>query len=90
VLCGRQEKFAQTKGTDYTCSVCVAKILNTPQDKLKQIQAELIDRGYFDKAAALESFIREVLDGKTERPGSRMVGRRSVRKARAARNQKRS
>ena len=51
------DKYRPVKDVDYVCANCVQLLCGADQDDLKKAHAKAIERGFLDKANALESFI---------------------------------
>lgn len=67
LFCNREEGHGYRPGKkiDFICSSCVQILLSAEQVHLKRAHKKAIDKGYINKAEAIESFlILEVEDGK--------------------------
>ncbi len=53
------EKVEETAGA-YICASCVQLLLNESQENLQKAYALAIEKGYQDKARAIQSFMMEV------------------------------
>jgi hypothetical protein len=91
LFCAGSDKNYNTEtGTDFICSRCVQILLSASQDDLKRAYIIVRDKGYTNKAKAIESFLDEEIfdhDRKTQQPKRNMVRKRPVRTVRPARNQ---
>lgn len=75
---GKEKNYKPEPETDFICDLCVVLLAGAEQDDLKKAHAKAIEKGFKDKASAIESFIiPEVIDGK--RPAKKH-GRHSDRK----------
>jgi len=79
------EKVDKTAG-GYICSHCVQLLFNETQENLSKAYVLAIEKGYQDKARAIQSFLEENADDrKTESTKRSMVGTRLSREARPSR-----
>ena len=77
-------------GTDFICSRCVQILLAADQEQLKKAYQKAMDKGYTNKAYAIETFLHErTLDHEREtKKPKRGLGRKTVgRMARLKRDQ---
>jgi len=68
LFCNHQESnYKLVSGVDFVCSNCVQLLLGASQEDLKRAHTKAIDKGYMEKAKAIESFLdEEEYYGKTE------------------------
>ena len=60
LLCNcRDIKYKPRGNIDFICSQCVQMFLGADQEDLKKAITKAIDKGYLNKASAIESFITE-------------------------------
>ncbi len=78
LLCHRQEKYNSNPGAEYVCSQCVQLLLMMNQEELKRGYALAVEKGYSNKAYALESFIMEESGEQINK--RRNTGKRNTRK----------
>jgi hypothetical protein len=74
---------------DYICGSCVQLLLNADQADLERAYKNAIDKGYSNKARAIESFFipEEINVRKTQKSKRNMVRKRPLRKARPPRDE---
>jgi hypothetical protein len=72
--------YKPASGIDFTCSLCVQMFLAEDQKDLKMARSKALEKGFTNKAMAIESFL--ILEGKDEqrRPVSKNRGRHINRK----------
>jgi len=88
-LCGQEAKFNLRADAEIQCWRCVEKILVTPQEKLKRIYRELIERGYKEKAEHILFWISEKeVRNEFRKNGSNLDRKRASRKARSSRKRR--
>jgi hypothetical protein len=65
LFCNDSEKeYNPGPGADFICSQCIQLFLGADQEELKRAYEKAIDKGYTNKARAIESFlIPEGFDG---------------------------
>jgi hypothetical protein len=62
---GLEIKYKPETGIDFICSRCVQMLLAADQEELKRAYDKAIDKGYTNKASAIESFLipEDKIDG---------------------------
>jgi hypothetical protein len=65
---------------DFTCSLCVQMLLAADQEDLKKAHGTAIDKGYLNKARAIESFLIPEGLNESRKPVTKKRGRHSNRK----------
>jgi len=90
LFCNGQERgYKPSSGVDFICCQCVQLLLGADQDGLKRAYAKAIEKGYRNKAKAIESFL---VDGgndddrETKKSKSYLERARPLRKVRPSRN----
>ena len=78
---GLEIKYKPESGIDFICSQCVQTLISADQADLKRAYKKAIDKGYSNKASAIESFLipEDKIDGQ-RKPVSKKRGRHSNRK----------
>jgi hypothetical protein len=77
---GLEIKYKPETGNDFLCSRCVQMFLAADQQDLKRAHSKAIEKGFTNKANAIESFlIPEGINGQ-RKPVSKKRGRHSNRK----------
>ena len=79
LFCAGIEKNCKP-GTDFICSRCVQILLAADQEQLKRAYQKAMDKGYTNKAYAIESFLHERTfdhERETKKP-KRGLGRKTV------------
>jgi hypothetical protein len=78
---GLEKKYKPGPGKFFICSQCVQILLSADQADLKRAHNKAIDKGYSNKARAIESFLipEEIINGQ-RRPISKKRRRHSNRK----------
>ena len=90
LLCNAIEpNFNPNADTDYICSKCVQILLAADQEDLKKAHAKAIEKGYSNKARAIESFLipEEINVRETKQARRSLVRKGHMRKVRPSRNQ---
>jgi len=60
LFCNSQEpNYKPDPGIDFICSQCVQLLLGADQGDLKRAYAKAIEKGYKNKAKAIESFLED-------------------------------
>ena len=74
---------------DYICGSCVQVLLNADQADLKRAYNKAIEKGYLNKARAIESFLipEEFNVRETKKSKRNMVRKRPLRKTRPTRDE---
>jgi hypothetical protein len=93
LFCNRQEpNYKPGSDVNFICSYCVQLLLGADQDDLRKAHTKAIEKGYLEKAKAIESFLVEEEDyyGKTKKSERNMERTRSLRKVRPARHKVRA
>jgi hypothetical protein len=88
LFCGNLEKnYKSDPGNDFICSRCVQMLTSADQAELKRAYNKAIEKGYLNKAKAIESFL--IPEGfnvrETQKSKRNMVRKRPLRKTRLAR-----
>ena len=89
LFCDCMEKnYKPAKGIDYICSSCVLLLADANQDDLKRAYVKAVEKGFKNKASALESFIieDEINERKTKKSKRNLERKRSGRSSRSTRN----
>ena len=75
--------------TDFICSPCVQILLQGNQIELKRAYDKAIEKGYPNKARAIESFLQpeEIYVRETKKPKCSSIRKKSMRVVRPSRNQ---
>ena len=91
LFCNGEEKNYKSD-VDFICSSCVILLAGAEQDELKKAYAKAIEKGFKDKAYAIESFLmqEEYSVRKTKKSQRDMERERPVRKVRPSRHQVRT
>ena len=78
---GLEIKYKPETGIDFICSRCVQMLLAADQEELKRAYDKAIDKGYTNKASAIESFLipEDKIDGQ-RKPATKKRRRHSNRK----------
>ena len=78
-LCGtdRDSEKVEKTAEAYICASCVQLLLNESPEKLQKAYALAVEKGYRDKAQAIQSFIMEE---NTDEPVNRHLAKRLNRK----------
>jgi len=91
LFCGGQEpNYKPGPNVDFICSRCVQLLLGADQNDLKRAYAKAVEKGYRNKAKAIESFL---VDGgndddrKTKKSKSYLERKRPLRKVRPTRHE---
>ena len=56
---GKDKKYKPETGIEFICSLCVQMLLGADREDLKKAHTMAIDKGYLNKASAIESFLTE-------------------------------
>jgi len=75
-FCGKETDAdkVEKSAKSYICSHCVQLLLNETQENLSKAYALAVEKGYHDKARAIQSFLEEnINDRKTENTERDMV-----------------
>ena len=75
-----EKKYKHNPGTDFICSRCVQLFLMADQKELKSAYEKAIDKGYTDKAKAIESFLIPEGFDEQRKPVTKKRGRHTDRK----------
>ncbi|MFH2061063.1 MAG: hypothetical protein ABIJ59_19525 [Pseudomonadota bacterium] len=87
LFCSKPEKTYAPKD-DFICSSCVQMLLVADQEELKRAHALAFEKGYPNKAWAIESFLEEEEHhGKAEHNKRNLERTRSLPASRSARHQ---
>ena len=92
LFCNKEEKaYKPHDGVDFICSQCVQMLIAADQAELKRAYDKAIEKGYQNKASAIESFLipEEINVRETQKHKRGLVRARSVRAIRPSRNQNR-
>jgi len=86
---GQEKNYKPDPNIDFICSSCVQLLLNADQTDLRRAYLKAIEKGFTNKARAIESFLEEKSNEQT-RPISKINGRCPNRKRinRPVRNEK--
>ena len=79
LFCAGIEKNCKP-GTDFICSCCIQILLAADQEQLKWAYQKAMDKGYTNKACAIESFLHERTfdhERETKKP-KRSLGRKKI------------
>jgi len=94
LFCNNQEpSYMSGSGIDFICSRCVPLLLGADQNDLRKAHAKAIEKGYRNKANAIESFL---VDGgndddrKTKKSKRNMERKRPMRMFRPSRDKVRT
>ena len=88
---GQGPNYKLGPNVDFICSSCVQQLLSASQEDLKRAYTKAIEKGYQNKAKAIESFLDEERHyGKTENSKRNMERKRPVRKVRPSRHKVRA
>jgi hypothetical protein len=80
LFCSNQESnYRPTSSIDFICSRCVTLLGNADQDDLKGAYAKAIEKGYTNKAKAIESFLIDRGKNEQRKPKSKKHRRHSDR-----------
>jgi prophage antirepressor-like protein len=80
LFCNRLEKnYMPQNGNDFICSQCVQMLLAANQKDLKKAHTRAIDKGYLNKANAIESFLIPEGINEPRKPVTKKRGRHSNR-----------
>ena len=81
LFCNEPEKnYKPGPDVDFVCGTCVQLLLRADQEDLKKAHAKAIEKGYLNKASAIETFLKpEDIDGK--RPGKKRTKRKIAGKS---------
>jgi hypothetical protein len=93
LFCNRDEKnYKPDKSTYFICSKCVQLLYSTDQESLSRAYEKAIEKGYSNKARAIESFLmpEETNVRKTKKSKRGSIRRTSLRMARPSRDKVRS
>ena len=93
LFCGFPENdYRPEPDKDFICSRCVQQFLSADQEELLKARSKAIDKGYSNKASAIESFLipEEISVRETKIAKRDMVRERPVRAVRPSRNQLRT
>ena len=76
-----EPNYKPQMGNNFICSQCVQMLLKADQQDLKKAHARAIDKGFLNKARAIESFLisEENINGQ-RKPVSKHFGRHIDRK----------
>ena len=78
LFCSNQESnYRPTSSIDFICSRCVILLGNAGQDDLRGAHAKAIEKGYTNKAKAIESFLIDGGNNEQRKPKSKKRGRHS-------------
>ena len=56
---GKDKKYKPETDIEFICSLCVQLLLGADREDLKRAHIKAIDKGYSNKAKAIESFLTE-------------------------------
>ncbi len=93
LFCNRLEKKYKPESDKYfICSRCVQILLSADQAELKRSYSKAIEKGYPNKARAIESFLipEEINVRETKQARRSLVRKRPMRTVRPSRNQLRA
>jgi hypothetical protein len=80
LLCnGTDKSYKPEPDKDFICGSCVQLLLRADQDDLKQAYAKAIEKGYINKARAIESFLPNGGNYEQRKPKSKKRRRHSNR-----------
>ncbi len=87
-----KEKFKPESNKYFICYRCVQLFLAADQEDLRKAQAQAIEKGYSNKARAIESFLtpEEINVRETKQARRSLVRKRPMRTVRPSRNQLRA
>ena len=85
-------RFEYKSDCDYICGSCVQILLSVDQAELKRAHEKAVDKGYGNKARAIESFLipEETNVRKTKKSKRGAVRKKSLRMARPSRDKLRA
>ena len=92
LICDDDEasRYNPGKGKDFICSRCVQILLATDQEHLNRAYQKAMDKGYINKAYAIDSFLHEGTfdhERKAEKPKRGLVREKISRLAGPSRDQ---
>ena len=88
---GKELNYKPGPNVDFICSRCVQLFLSADQNDLKKAYIKAIEKGYPDRARAIESFLHEdEYYGKTKKSKRNMERKRPLRKIRPSRHKVRA
>jgi hypothetical protein len=93
LFCNRLEKKYKPEPNNYfICSQCVQLLLSADQSELKRAYSKAIEKGYSNKARAIESFLlpEDINVRETKQARRNLVRKRHMRTVRPSRNQLRT
>ena len=93
LLCGFPENgYRPDADKEFICSRCVQLFLSADQEDLRKAQAQAIEKGYSNKARAIESFLmpEDINVRETKQARRNLVRKRHLRTVRPTRNQLRT
>jgi hypothetical protein len=93
LLCNNNpENYCPEPDKDFICSQCVQLLLSAEQAELKRAHSKAIEKGYSNKARAIESFLlpEDINVNETKQARRNLVRKRHMRTVRPSRNQLRT
>ncbi len=93
LFCNRLEKkYIPEPGKYFICSHCVQLLLSADQAELMRAYNKAIEKGYSNKARAIESFLipEETNARETKKPKRGIIRKKPMRVVKPARNQLRA
>jgi len=90
---GQEPNYKSDPGIEIICSRCVILLADANQDDLKRAYAKAIEKGYLNKARAIESFLVDGEnddDRKTKKSKRNMERKRPMRVLRPSRHKVRA
>jgi hypothetical protein len=87
-----EQKYKPESDKYFICSRCVQLFLSADQEDLRKAHAKAIEKGYSNKARAIESFLipEEINVRETKQARRSLVRKRPMRTVRPSRNQLRA
>ena len=81
LFCSGQEKnYKPEPKTDFICASCVQVLLNANQEDLRKANIKALDKGYINKAMAIQSFLEGEGNNEQRKPTTKKRGRHPNRK----------
>ncbi len=77
---GMDIKYRSETGNDFICSRCVQMLLAADQQDLKRAHSKALEKGFTNKAKAIESFLIPEGFDEQRKPATKKRGRHSDRK----------
>jgi len=72
---GQERNYKPPPDTEFICTFCVQLLLKANQEDLRRTHAKAIEKGYLNKARAIESFLEDGEENEQRKPKTRKYER---------------